>query len=70
MATADMGDSPFTPRDFADEKAPDTTKSVMGSGKPFPPGLPNAEAYVVEFDGSDDAWLPYNWPSGKKCACL
>ena len=66
MAIAEMGDVPVTPRDFADEKPLDGTKSVMGSGKPLPPSLPQAEAYVVEFDGPEDAWLPYNWPSGKK----
>ncbi|KAJ5651560.1 MFS general substrate transporter [Penicillium longicatenatum] len=34
----------------------------MGAGKPYPPDLPNAEGYIVEFEGSDDPAHPQNWP--------
>ncbi|OJJ95234.1 hypothetical protein ASPACDRAFT_82069 [Aspergillus aculeatus ATCC 16872] len=34
----------------------------MGAGKPYPPALPDSEAYVVEFDGADDPMHPQNWP--------
>ena len=34
----------------------------MGAGKPFPPSMPDAEEYVVEFEGSDDPMHPQNWP--------
>ncbi|KAJ5084603.1 hypothetical protein NUU61_009182 [Penicillium alfredii] len=33
----------------------------IGAGKPFPPPLPDAKHYVVEFDGIDDPMHPYNW---------
>lgn len=33
----------------------------MGAGKPFPPILPDADDYVVEFDGPDDPAYPVNW---------
>lgn len=61
-----MVDSPFTSRDFADDKSLSGSKSVMGAHKPFPPSLPDVEAYVVEFEGPEDAWLPHNWEPGKK----
>ncbi|KAI1179751.1 polyamine transporter 1 [Nemania sp. FL0916] len=38
----------------------------FGAGKPFPPELPDREAYVVEFDGPDDPYHPQNWPLKKK----
>ncbi|KAL4778176.1 major facilitator superfamily domain-containing protein [Aspergillus varians] len=34
----------------------------LGAGKPYPPELPNVEAYIVEFEGSDDPMHPQNWP--------
>lgn len=58
--------SAFTSRDFADEQSMDESKSVMGLSKPFPPSLPEVEAYVVDFDGPEDPWLPTNWSSGKR----
>lgn len=64
---AEENGSAYTSRDFADEKPLDQKGSVMGPDKSFPPDLPEVEAFVVEFDGHGDIWLPYNWPSGKKC---
>ncbi|KAB8072332.1 major facilitator superfamily domain-containing protein [Aspergillus leporis] len=34
----------------------------LGTGKQHPPSLPDAEDYVVEFEGSDDPMHPQNWP--------
>ena len=43
----------------------------FGAAKPYPPSLPDAEEYVVEFTGHDDPLHPHNWPIGKKYAkCL
>jgi DHA1 family multidrug resistance protein-like MFS transporter len=39
---------------------------AMGADKPYPPGLPEREAYVVEFDGADDPMHAQNWPTRKK----
>ncbi|KAL4981219.1 major facilitator superfamily domain-containing protein [Aspergillus desertorum] len=33
----------------------------LGAGKPYPPDLPNVEAYIVEFEGPDDPMHPQNW---------
>ncbi|KAL4948708.1 major facilitator superfamily domain-containing protein [Aspergillus filifer] len=33
----------------------------LGAGKPYPPDLPSVEAYIVEFEGSDDPMHPQNW---------
>lgn len=38
----------------------------FGGGKPYPPPLPEREAYVVEFDGPDDPLHAQNWPMRKK----
>ncbi|KAL1965148.1 hypothetical protein VTN77DRAFT_6061 [Rasamsonia byssochlamydoides] len=38
----------------------------FGAGKPYPPPLPEKEAYVVEFDGPDDPLHPQNWTLKKK----
>ncbi|OXV09877.1 hypothetical protein Egran_02361 [Elaphomyces granulatus] len=38
----------------------------FGAGKPYPPPLPEKEAYVVEFDGPDDPLHPQNWPFKRK----
>jgi DHA1 family multidrug resistance protein-like MFS transporter len=38
----------------------------FGGGKPYPPGLPAQEEYVVEFDGKDDPLHPQNWPFIRK----
>lgn len=38
----------------------------FGGGKPYPPGLPPYEDYVVEFDGPDDPLHPQNWPFRRK----
>ncbi|OJJ02109.1 hypothetical protein ASPVEDRAFT_133435 [Aspergillus versicolor CBS 583.65] len=38
----------------------------LGAGKPYPPDLPNVEAYIVEFEGSDDPMHPQNWPMKKR----
>lgn len=38
----------------------------MGAGKPYPPVLPEAEEYVVEFDGVDDPRHAQNWPMRRK----
>ncbi|ANB12532.1 Tpo1p [Sugiyamaella lignohabitans] len=39
----------------------------MGGGKPLPP-LPalSKEAYRVDYEGPDDPYHPYNWPSRRK----
>ncbi|KAL4867172.1 hypothetical protein BDV12DRAFT_210058 [Aspergillus spectabilis] len=34
----------------------------FGAGKDYPPELPDAEKYVVEFTGADDPVHPHNWP--------
>lgn len=34
----------------------------LGAGKPYPPSLPEAEEYVVEFTGPHDSLHPHNWP--------
>ncbi len=39
---------------------------AFGAGKPYPPPLPAAEEYVVEFDGPDDPLHPLNWPMKRK----
>jgi DHA1 family multidrug resistance protein-like MFS transporter len=39
---------------------------AFGAGKPYPPPLPEREAYVVEFDGHDDPLHAQNWPLKKK----
>lgn len=39
---------------------------AFGAGKPYPPQLPEREAYVVEFDGHDDPLHAQNWPMKKK----
>ncbi|KAF1930778.1 major facilitator superfamily [Didymella exigua CBS 183.55] len=41
---------------------------AFGAGKPYPPPLPEREAYVVEFDGHDDPMHAQNWPLKKKLA--
>jgi DHA1 family multidrug resistance protein-like MFS transporter len=33
----------------------------LGAGKPYPPSLPEAEEYVVEFVGPKDPLHPHNW---------
>lgn len=38
----------------------------LGSGKPYPPSLPDPEDYVVEFEGSDDPMHPQNWSMSKR----
>ena len=38
----------------------------LGAGKPYPPSLPDAEEYVVEFVGPQDSLHPHNWPLWKK----
>lgn len=38
----------------------------FGTGKPYPPPLPEKDAYVVEFDGPDDPLHPQNWVLKKK----
>ena len=38
----------------------------LGAGKPYPPSLPDAEEYVVEFVGPDDSLHPHNWSLKKK----
>ncbi|BCS29783.1 MFS transporter [Aspergillus puulaauensis] len=38
----------------------------LGAGKPYPPDLPNVEAYIVEFEGSDDPMHPQNWPMKRR----
>lgn len=38
----------------------------FGAGKPYPPGLPEREEYVVEFDGPHDPMHAQNWPMSKK----
>ncbi|KAA8909371.1 hypothetical protein TRICI_004537 [Trichomonascus ciferrii] len=38
----------------------------MGGGKPYPPELPDREAWKVEFDGPDDPVFPHNWPNKRK----
>jgi MFS transporter, DHA1 family, multidrug resistance protein len=38
----------------------------FGAGKPYPPSLPDAEEYVVEFVGPDDSLHPHNWSPKKK----
>jgi len=39
---------------------------AFGGGKPYPPTLPPAEEYVVEFEGSNDPMHPQNWPLKSK----
>ncbi|KKK20260.1 putative polyamine transporter, partial [Aspergillus rambellii] len=38
----------------------------LGAGKPYPPELPHVEAYIVEFEGSDDPMHPQNWPMKRR----
>lgn len=38
----------------------------FGGGKPYPPPLPAAEDFVVEFNGHDDPLHPQNWSMKKK----
>lgn len=39
----------------------------LGAGKPYPPSLPDAEEYVVEFVGPNDPLHPHNWSFPRKC---
>jgi len=39
---------------------------AFGANKPYPPQIPDREAYVVEFDGPDDPLHAQNWPFKKK----
>ncbi|CAK7217044.1 hypothetical protein SBRCBS47491_003028 [Sporothrix bragantina] len=39
---------------------------AFGLDKPYPPMMPDQEAYVVEFDGPDDPLHAQNWPLKKK----
>ncbi|SPO03496.1 probable fluconazole resistance protein [Cephalotrichum gorgonifer] len=39
---------------------------AFGADKPYPPMLPEQEAYVVEFDGPNDPIHAQNWPLRKK----
>lgn len=39
---------------------------AFGANKPYPPPLPDREAYVVEFDGPNDPLHAQNWPLRKK----
>lgn len=48
------------------EEKPDGFQPTMGKGKPFPQNLPDAEAFIVEFDGEGDPWEPFNWSSWTK----
>ena len=45
-------------------------KVSMGKGKPLPPLVSYSDAYIVDFDGSDDPLNPQNWPLAKKYAPL
>ncbi|KAL4738491.1 major facilitator superfamily domain-containing protein [Aspergillus similis] len=36
-------------------------KCSIGTGKPFPPALPDRERYTVDFEGPDDPLHPQNW---------
>ncbi|KAJ5082241.1 hypothetical protein N7532_011284 [Penicillium argentinense] len=47
---------------------PPTEWLPMGAGKPYPPGLPDPEQFVVEFTGSDDPIHPQNWSLGRRVA--
>jgi len=39
----------------------------FGAGKPYPPNVSaQREAYVVDFDGPEDALHPMNWPARRK----
>ncbi|OBT38554.1 hypothetical protein VE00_10897 [Pseudogymnoascus sp. WSF 3629] len=38
----------------------------LGAGTPYPPSLPEAEEYVVEFAGPHDLLRPQNWPLTRK----
>jgi MFS transporter, DHA1 family, multidrug resistance protein len=38
----------------------------LGAGKPYPPSLPDAEEYVVEFVGPHDPLHPHNWSFPRK----
>ncbi|VEU24283.1 DEKNAAC105562 [Brettanomyces naardenensis] len=40
----------------------------MGGNRPYPPMLPDSEAYTVSFDGKGDPLHPYNWPLRAKVA--
>ena len=57
--------TPFT-HDFREGKSLDSLQLAMGLNKPFPERLPDAEAFVVEFDGQGDPWKPHNWQSWTK----
>jgi DHA1 family multidrug resistance protein-like MFS transporter len=39
---------------------------LLGAGKPYPPSLPDAEEYVVEFVGPNDPLHPHNWSFKQK----
>lgn len=47
--------------------APKENWLELGAGKPYPPSLPDAEEYVVEFNGPDDPLHPHNWSFPRKC---
>lgn len=47
-------------------RAPRDEWLPLGAGKPHPPSLPDAEDYVVEFEGSDDPMHPQNWPMPRR----
>ncbi|CAK7266817.1 hypothetical protein SEPCBS57363_002282 [Sporothrix epigloea] len=39
---------------------------AFGADKPYPPIMPDQEAYVVDFEGPDDPLHAQNWPIKKK----
>lgn len=41
-------------------------KTSLGMGRSLPPPLPDAQEYLVDFDGLDDPEHPYNWKSSRK----
>lgn len=49
-----------------DERPSKSLQIAMGLGRPFPQLIPDAEAFVVDFDGQGDPLKPYNWTTWTK----
>jgi hypothetical protein len=63
----------FAPKDSANTPSVDEDKDVEGQGDPETKRLEHALLYdatpasvLVDFDGSDDLYMPMNWPFRKK----
>jgi len=54
-------------QDIPEKTAVDYSNTLpMGGDRPYPPGLPDRDAFEVTFDGPNDPMHPFNWTMKKK----